>query len=87
MALAAPNTPGTSVSGPYQPFRGTEDNSLPQGEWGWHPRMSNRLDWDTESPIADAPSKTSWPGPAEGRVPTIHVFRRIEEDVDGRDKQ
>lgn len=21
----------------------TEDNSLPQGEWGWHPRMSNRL--------------------------------------------
>jgi hypothetical protein len=25
-------------------------------------------------------------GPAEGRVPAIHVFRRIEEDVDGRDK-
>jgi len=21
----------------------TEDNALPQGEWGWHPRMSNRL--------------------------------------------
>jgi pimeloyl-ACP methyl ester carboxylesterase len=21
----------------------TEDNSLPQGEWGWHPRMSSRL--------------------------------------------
>jgi pimeloyl-ACP methyl ester carboxylesterase len=21
----------------------TEDNTLPQGEWGWHPRMSNRL--------------------------------------------
>ncbi len=21
----------------------TEDNGLPQGEWGWHPRMSNRL--------------------------------------------
>jgi hypothetical protein len=21
----------------------TEDNVFPQGEWGWHPRMSNRL--------------------------------------------
>lgn len=21
----------------------TEDNALPQGEWGWHPRMSSRL--------------------------------------------
>ncbi|WP_242054106.1 salicylate esterase [Nostoc sp. FACHB-888] len=21
----------------------TEDTALPQGEWGWHPRMSNRL--------------------------------------------
>ena len=21
----------------------TEDMALPQGEWGWHPRMSNRL--------------------------------------------
>jgi hypothetical protein len=21
----------------------TEDNVLPQGEWGWHPRMSSRL--------------------------------------------
>jgi hypothetical protein len=21
----------------------TEDIALPQGEWGWHPRMSNRL--------------------------------------------
>ena len=21
----------------------TDDTALPQGEWGWHPRMSNRL--------------------------------------------
>lgn len=24
-------------------LNGTEDNALPQGEWGWHPRMSSRL--------------------------------------------
>lgn len=24
-------------------LNGTEDIALPQGEWGWHPRMSNRL--------------------------------------------
>jgi hypothetical protein len=24
-------------------IRGTEDTRLPPGEWGWHPRISNRL--------------------------------------------
>jgi hypothetical protein len=24
-------------------LNGTEDIALPPGEWGWHPRMSNRL--------------------------------------------
>jgi pimeloyl-ACP methyl ester carboxylesterase len=28
---------------PRSYINGTEDNSITQGEWGWHPRMSNRL--------------------------------------------
>jgi pimeloyl-ACP methyl ester carboxylesterase len=28
---------------PKSYLNGTEDSALPQGEWGWHPRMSNRL--------------------------------------------
>jgi len=27
---------------PFLKVTSTEDNVLPQGEWGWHPRMSNR---------------------------------------------
>jgi pimeloyl-ACP methyl ester carboxylesterase len=32
-----------SLSIPKSYLYCTEDNSLPQGEWGWHPRMSSRL--------------------------------------------
>jgi pimeloyl-ACP methyl ester carboxylesterase len=32
-----------SLSIPKSYLYCTEDNVLPQGEWGWHPRMSNRL--------------------------------------------
>lgn len=32
-----------SLSIPKSYINGTEDIALPQGEWGWHPRMSNRL--------------------------------------------
>ncbi|WP_298907070.1 salicylate esterase [uncultured Nostoc sp.] len=32
-----------SLSIPKSYLYCTEDNALPQGEWGWHPRMSNRL--------------------------------------------
>jgi pimeloyl-ACP methyl ester carboxylesterase len=28
---------------PKSYLNATEDNALPQGEWGWHPRMSTRL--------------------------------------------
>ncbi|MEH3156293.1 MAG: alpha/beta hydrolase [Gordonia paraffinivorans] len=28
---------------PKSYINATEDTALPQGEWGWHPRMSNRL--------------------------------------------
>ena len=28
---------------PKSYLNATEDHALPQGEWGWHPRMSNRL--------------------------------------------
>jgi hypothetical protein len=28
---------------PKSYINATEDVALPQGEWGWHPRMSNRL--------------------------------------------
>ena len=28
---------------PRSYLNGTEDIALPQGEWGWHPRMSSRL--------------------------------------------
>lgn len=31
----------TSIAKSY--LNATEDNSLPPGEWGWHPRMSGRL--------------------------------------------
>jgi pimeloyl-ACP methyl ester carboxylesterase len=32
-----------SLSIPKSYLYCTEDNALPQGEWGWHPRMSSRL--------------------------------------------
>jgi len=32
-----------SLSIPKSYLYCTEDTALPQGEWGWHPRMSNRL--------------------------------------------
>jgi len=32
-----------SLSMPKSYINCTEDNALPQGKWGWHPRMSNRL--------------------------------------------
>ena len=32
-----------SLATPKSYINCTEDTALPQGEWGWHPRMSNRL--------------------------------------------
>ena len=32
-----------SLDIPKSYINATEDIALPQGEWGWHPRMSNRL--------------------------------------------
>ena len=32
-----------SLATPKSYINCTEDAALPQGEWGWHPRMSNRL--------------------------------------------
>jgi len=32
-----------SLEIPKSYINATEDIALPQGEWGWHPRMSNRL--------------------------------------------